>query len=144
MVNEKYIVALGCHTPPYMKKIKSNSKKWKKIWNYFGTKDDQVLYLYKNILLRNYFHCFLGKKKTKSKRPMSMYYSLYIRHNFVFFFPKKLGNHFFPKHFFTSTILDRHWFPGRFNFLLNFLSYYNFLGLWKCVAPESHKSALII
>jgi hypothetical protein len=41
--------------------------------------------LIKNISLGNYFYFILGKK-TNSKHPMTKYYSLYIRHNFVLFF----------------------------------------------------------
>jgi hypothetical protein len=44
------------------KKIKNNSKKFKKS-NFFEIKGDQVLYLCTIFPLGNYFHCNLGKKK---------------------------------------------------------------------------------
>jgi hypothetical protein len=82
---------------------------------FLGTKDDQVLYVYKNISRENYYHCTLGKK-TKSKCPMSMYYSCYICHKFIFFCPGYHGNYLEPKHFCTSTILDHLLFPRRIHF----------------------------
>jgi hypothetical protein len=51
--------------------------------NFFEIKDEYRYCTYKNISLGNYFYFILGKK-TNSKRPMTKYYSLYIRHNFVF------------------------------------------------------------
>jgi hypothetical protein len=66
------------HTP-IIGKIKKRFKKS----NFFETKDEYRYCTYKNISLGNYFYFILGKK-TKSKRPMTKYYSLYIHHNFVF------------------------------------------------------------
>jgi hypothetical protein len=71
---------------------------------------------------------------------MTRYYSLYIRHNFVFLALETMGIISFPN-FFYEYKLDHLWFPGRFNFFSISLNYYNFLGLWGCVTPESHNSA---
>jgi hypothetical protein len=79
---EKCIGALGCYTPPYLKK-KLIQKRFKKIEPFLKSKDEYRYCTYKNISLGNYFYFILGKK-TNSKRPMTKYYSLYIRHNFVF------------------------------------------------------------
>jgi hypothetical protein len=71
------------HTP-ILRKIKKNSRKVLIFLTFFEIKNEYRYCTYKNVSLGNYFYFILGKK-SNSKRPMTKYYSLYIRHNFVFF-----------------------------------------------------------
>jgi hypothetical protein len=67
--------------------------------------------LKQNIFLGNYFYYILGKKN--SERPMTRYYSLYIRHNSVFFALESIGI-FSCTNIFYEYKLNHPWFPGRF------------------------------
>jgi hypothetical protein len=58
----KYTLALRVPHTTILGKINKKSKKVQKNQTFLGIKDDQVLYLKKNISLQNHFYCMLGKK----------------------------------------------------------------------------------
>jgi hypothetical protein len=51
---EKCTGASGCYTPPYLEKLKNNSKKVLKNQTLFETKDEYRYCTYKNISLGKY------------------------------------------------------------------------------------------
>jgi hypothetical protein len=57
-------------------KRNSNSKKGKN-WIFLGTKDDQVLYSYKNILAQNDSHGILGNKGKIEQAHVHVLFTLY-------------------------------------------------------------------
>jgi hypothetical protein len=76
-------------------------------------------------------------KKTKSKSPMSTYYSRYIRHNFVFL-PRVPWESFRAQTFLYEYNTWSSFFLEDSVFLV-FQITTNFWGLWGCIAPMCQK-----
>jgi hypothetical protein len=74
---------------------------------------------------------------------MTKYYSLYIRHNFVFFVQVTMKVIFYGKYNTRVQYLIIFDFKKSLIFLNFFWIIFYFFQVWGCVAPESQKSVLL-